>query len=278
MHGRTNRARRTIFSVVAALLLALGLGGVAPGMAQSGADGTPTKKNGGLDNQVTAAALFQDEDDEDDEDADQDDDEDAEDEDDSGADEDEDAGDEDDEDAEQDDEDADDEENGDASGDEELETYESPQYGYVLAYDPEEWEISGEDDDEDDPYDRVQFTNGESYVSLIGDPDYGSEQMDRCVADYQGGLEQGEGVDDVEPLEDEDGEEIAGEDDGLAFVAVSYTFTTQDGDELELVRYTECRAFEDDVTAVVLQVALAEDYEDQFEAREDLLEGLEAAD
>ncbi len=161
-------------------------------------------------------------------------------------------------------------------GEEEAGTYESPQYGYTLTYDPDEWEISSEDDDPDDAYDRVQLSNGVSLVALIGDPDYDADELDRCLDDYLAGLEQDEAVADVEVLEDGDGDAIEGEDDGLAFAAYTYTYTGEDGDEMDLVRYASCEDLGDDVTLVVIQTTTPDDYEDQFAAREELLEAFEA--
>ena len=159
-------------------------------------------------------------------------------------------------------------------GEEEAGTYESPQYGYTLTYDPDEWEISSEDDDPDDAYDRVQLSNGVSLVALIGDPDYDADELDRCLDDYLAGLEQDEAVTDVELLEDDDGDAIEGEDDGLAFAAYTYTYTGEDGDEMDLVRYASCEDLGDDVTLVVIQTTTPDDYEEEFSAREELWKGL----
>jgi hypothetical protein len=52
------------------------------------------------------------------------------------------------------------------------ETYESPNYGYSLVYDPEEWEILLEDEAPNDPYDTVYLFNGTSLIGLARDPDY----------------------------------------------------------------------------------------------------------
>ena len=162
-------------------------------------------------------------------------------------------------------------------GEAEAGAYESPQYGYTLAYDPDEWEISAEDDDADDDYDRVQLSNGVSLVSLIGDPDYDAGELDRCLDDYLAGLEQDEAVDDVDILEDDDGDEIEGEEDGIAFAAYTYTYTDEDGDEMDLVRYASCEDVGDGVTFVVIQTTIPDDYEEEFAAREELMEGFEAA-
>ena len=207
-------------------------------------------------------------------------------------------------------EEADEERDDDRDGEEDV--YESPQYGYSLTYDPEEWEVVLEDDDPDDAWDEVSLGNGTSVVRLIGDPDYDEDELADCVEDYVGALESGENNADVEPLDEPDAE---GEEDDRAWATYSYTFTNEDGEESDNVRYVECRALGEpptvgaggppeggppegeggppegeapeggppegeapvgaSVTLVILHDAPAEDYEDEIEARETLLEGLE---
>jgi hypothetical protein len=157
-------------------------------------------------------------------------------------------------------------------GDEEV--YESPQYGYTLAYDPDEWEVFQEDSDPDDEYDQIFLVNGVSLVGITGDPDYDDDEMEDCVEDYAAGLENGESNSDIEPLDEPDAE---GDDDDRAWATYSYTFEFDDGTEGDFVSYYECRWLGDGVTVVIYQDVAIEDYEDEIEAREDLLEGLEPA-
>jgi hypothetical protein len=129
----------------------------------------------------------------------------------------------------------------------------------------------------DDDYDTVQFSNGASFVSLIGDPDYDEDELDSCLDDYRAGLEEAEGVADVEILEDEDGDAIEGEEDGFVFAAYTYAYTDEDDDEMDLVRYASCEDLGDGVTLVVIQTTTEDDYEEEFAAREEFLEGFDAA-
>jgi hypothetical protein len=150
-------------------------------------------------------------------------------------------------------------------------TYESPNYGYELTYNPQEWEVYAEDPDPDDAYDRTSLsstTGIDGVVTVIGDPDYAPDAMGDCVADYTAGLEQSEDVSDVTLLTGE-----GGSDDDRAWAAYGYVLASDDG-EIDAVRYIECRAF-DDVTIVVLQTSTEDDYEDLSEARITLLEGLD---
>lgn len=159
---------------------------------------------------------------------------------------------------------------GGASGD--IETYVSPQYGYALDFDTNDWEISSEDDDPDDAYDRIQLEHELGFVSLFGDPDYSPTQVDDCVEDYTLGLEQGDGVDNVQAMSDEDGEE-----EDRAWAAFTYDLDSGGDDPFELARYIECRHL-GDVTVVILQTSLEVDYDDMSDVRVELLKGLQTLD
>lgn len=158
------------------------------------------------------------------------------------------------------------------------ETYESPTFGYTLTYDPDEWEVTQEDDDEDDSYDFVTLTDGVSVIRLTGDPDYTARTFDTCLADYVAPLERDPQVDDFEPVTDRGAD---GEEDDRVWATYSYTFTTDDGDEVDWIRYYECRflgdggALGDGLTFVVLHSAAPEDYNDEVGARDDLLAGFD---
>ena len=67
----------------------------------------------------------------------------------------------------------------------------------------------------------------------------------------------------------------AGDEDDRVWAAFSYEQVEGDEEPLEIARYIECRQL-DGVTLVILQTSLEEDYDDLYDAREILLEGLEA--
>lgn len=153
-----------------------------------------------------------------------------------------------------------------------TETYESPNYEYQIDYDPDTWEIVRDDDDEDDRYDRFTVNNGVSTVFIIGDPDYDDDELPDCVDDYRAGLEQADGVDELEPVDDRDAE---GSEDDRACATYSYTFTPDGGDEEDWMRYIECQSNLIGVTLVIMQDSPVDDYEDEVAAREDLVLGIE---
>ncbi|MDQ2683052.1 MAG: hypothetical protein M3Y37_05955, partial [Chloroflexota bacterium] len=158
------------------------------------------------------------------------------------------------------------------AGDDLTETWESGQYDIVLAYNPADWEISMEDDDPDDQYEFVQLEHTLGYVGIYGDPDYAPDELEDCLDDYLSGLEQSEENDNIREIRGESGEE-----DDRIWGAWSYEFTPEDGDPVDIARYIECRAY-DDITIVIIQITLEEDFEDMAPERETLLEGLSVGD
>ncbi|HET8521982.1 MAG TPA: PQQ-binding-like beta-propeller repeat protein [Thermomicrobiales bacterium] len=147
--------------------------------------------------------------------------------------------------------------------------YESPRYGYRLVYDPDQWHISVEDSDPADPFDTVTLANDASYVYLVGDPNFGPNQLQACVDAYHAALAQLGGVSDVQSRS----ADSVAQPERMAS-SVDYLYTPASGQPYRAVDYVECRAL-DGVTLVIQQEAPATEYEAQAAAREILLKGLE---
>ena len=96
-------------------------------------------------------------------------------------------------------------------------------------------------------------------------------QLDTCLADYLAGLEQGEDISNVREMRGESGEE-----DDRAWAAYSFDIDIGGDQQIEAVRYVECRIL-GDITAVIIQSSLAENYEAFSPVREELIEGLSPA-
>jgi hypothetical protein len=156
----------------------------------------------------------------------------------------------------------------------ELETYESPLYGYTVTYDSITWHTVGEDGDPDDVYDLIEFSNGVSFFAVWGDPDYDEDEMADCVADYVGFLEQLDGVVEIETY---DGPDAAGQDDDRAWETVTYVWEFRDGVAPVYGRYFECIWLGDGVTAVVIHEANLVSYDAELPYREALVDGIEPA-
>lgn len=156
-------------------------------------------------------------------------------------------------------------------------TYTSPTFGYRLEWDDEAWDV--EDEGQDlyaEGRDTIQLfeTDRTSYLIVEGFEGYDGDP-DACL---EGSVDE-VGGEDLEPLEDEDGEVIAGAEDGRAFAA--YSFTTPTDDEVsERVAYVECQTLDEGESVVVFtHVAAADTYFDgDREAATELIESLRPAE
>ena len=148
--------------------------------------------------------------------------------------------------------------------------YESPTYGYTLAF-GEDWTIDSEDSA--NGVDSVRVTNGVSTVDLIG---YETDLTPaECVDDEIAYYEDADGYSSVEPLLDENDDEVRGETRDSAFAAVTFTYEDANGDETDYVAYVECRDLETQGTQLkIVQFAPPDDYATESDARDELLNGL----
>jgi hypothetical protein len=150
--------------------------------------------------------------------------------------------------------------------------YTDEEFGWSIGWDPEVWEA----------YEPANFALGlgrdDSYVLFQAYEDYDGD-AGACLEDSIALLEGEEGVDDVAPLEDEDGEPVASEDDGEALAAFSLTYTepgdaTAEAEE----RFNVLRCFTLTPGETVLfsnHIGLLDRYEDEAAVAEDLFAGLE---
>jgi hypothetical protein len=148
--------------------------------------------------------------------------------------------------------------------------YESPTYGFTLPL-TEDWTIERESSEND--VDSVRLGNGVSTIDLLA---YETEftPLD-CVDDEIRYYESADGFADAEVMEDEDGEEMRDDSRDSAFAVVTFIYTDQDGGETDYVAYVECVNLEEEGAQLkIVQFAPADEYEDEFESREALLEGL----
>ena len=176
-----------------------------------------------------------------------------------------------------DDVDEDDERDTDEGADElvgiEDNTYESPTWGYSIEWDEDVWEaVEATSEDEVDEL-ILQSRSNTLYFSATngyeGDPE-------ACLADWATVLSSEEGVADWEPLEDEDGEVIEGEEEDRAWAAFWLTFTDSAGNEFEDANYIECRTLvEDEATLTIVHLTALADYFDEAELVAEVLDTIE---
>ena len=60
-----------------------------------------------------------------------------------------------------------------------------------------------------------------------------------------------------------------------AYAAYVYTSTDDSGDDLEFVNYIECRPLDDDAGLLISHLTTLDDYEDQSELRDELMDTLD---
>ena len=154
--------------------------------------------------------------------------------------------------------------------------YESPTYGYRLEWDADVWEPS-EATSEDD-VDTLVLVSAGSALAFIAGADYG-DAPGACVVDWTVYLAGEEGVDDWEPLAEEDGEAVAGEEDGRAWAAFTLTYTDEAGDIFARVNYVECRTLvEGEATLAIVHITSQDAYAAEAEAVAEVLATIEPSD
>jgi hypothetical protein len=154
--------------------------------------------------------------------------------------------------------------------------YQSPTYGYTLEWDPDVWEATTADSE--DEGDTLVLTSRRSNLYFWAGTGYYPDPND-CLEDMADFMSTDEGVDDWEPLEDGDGEPVAGKRRGRAWAAFTLTYTTEDGDEYENANYIECRTLDEgEATLVIIHITSQDAYEDEAEAVAEVLDTIELAD
>jgi hypothetical protein len=150
--------------------------------------------------------------------------------------------------------------------------YQSPTWGYSLRWDDTLWlpvQASSADG-----VDALFLQSRQSILFLQGVPFAGDPAA--CLATTVDALSREDGVDDWEPLEDEDGDPIAGETDGRAWAAFTLTFTTAGGDEFADADYVECRRLvAGEAVLLILHNTRQDAYPEEAEAVEAVLATLD---
>jgi hypothetical protein len=150
-------------------------------------------------------------------------------------------------------------------------TYTSELYPYTLSY-SEDWTL--EEPQVLGDAEILSLSNGQSGVVIIMDTAHEGD-VSSCLDGALAYIEDDPEVEDIEPIEDANGDPVEGMDDETAFAA--YSYVPADGGEMAL--YVECRVIvPGEVTMEFNQFIALEDYESELDARTDLLEGLVIGD
>jgi hypothetical protein len=150
--------------------------------------------------------------------------------------------------------------------------YESPTWSYTLEWDEDVWSpvlATSEDD-----VDLLLLQSRRSTLAFQAGP-LDADPAD-CLEGVAGALSSEDGVDDWEPLEDDDGDPVAGERGSRAWAAFTLTFEGDDGDEIEGVYYLECRSLiAGEAALLIVHNTGRDDYEDETEEVDAVLDSLE---
>ncbi|MEJ7762248.1 MAG: hypothetical protein WKF80_05590 [Thermomicrobiales bacterium] len=151
--------------------------------------------------------------------------------------------------------------------------YESPTFGYTLEWDEDLWTVDEERTlvDERDVL-TLDYADG-GFLFIEGYEAYDGDPAD-CLEGSANEILELDDVDDVAPFEDDAGDPVEGEDDGVAFAAYTLTF----GGE-EVVGYFDCRTLvEDEAVLAFSLIVLETASEDGIADLTDLQDTLELVD
>jgi predicted metalloprotease len=138
-------------------------------------------------------------------------------------------------------------------------TYTSPDYGYTISWNST-WTVS--DESAKPGYDMVALDNGDSTVYLEGIDD--SSTTDECVSSMHDQLVAQDGVSNVQPYTDENGDEVSGSSESRSYAVWQFTYAGKNGD-VDLTEYGDCRPIVAGKSILVItQLTLAENFSDQI--------------
>jgi hypothetical protein len=163
-------------------------------------------------------------------------------------------------------------------------TYTSPTYGYTVEWDEDVWTANPDAELVDDGrvgLDRLYIEHTEdgdlfSGFYIEAKVDYDGNVSD-CVEGEEDLLATDDALQEFDPLEDEQGDPIAGESDaGGEYVALLGSYEDENGDEYELVWYVECQTLEEGESVAIFSLFTSEaNYEDELELAQEVIDSLD---
>ncbi len=149
-------------------------------------------------------------------------------------------------------------------------TYTSPSFGYSLEWDADEWTATAATSEDD--VDTLVLENDVTVLTLVGTEEFG-ENLDRCVRTARQTIEDQDGIADVTPVEDAEGNPIEIDEDLRA--GAVYTIVSEDEDAPEQVAQIECRvAVEGEAVIQITQITPASDFNDQIDPVSEILDSI----
>lgn len=150
-------------------------------------------------------------------------------------------------------------------------TYTNPAGQYSVTWDPAAWFVVSQDDPADGT--DLVLSNGISFVSFTVDDTIPTPPF--CVTALEAGFSQVEGITNLQPLNDAEGNPIRSVDADRSFVA--FTFTADiEGQSIDMARYFECRTVVPFQSVLLIDhiVVPPEAYPSEAQLVETLLAGL----
>jgi hypothetical protein len=154
--------------------------------------------------------------------------------------------------------------------------YESPTFGYTVTYD-DSWEILEETTTPTDngPQDFLHMFNNTSHAYFYTNAAAESFPIEQFPDIMLNRAESNENFSNVQVRLDDDGNEIRGSDENSAWIAISFTYTNQDGQSFELYDYYHGYKLPGQEAVVIfLNEGLELAYDIEAPAREALENGL----
>ncbi|HKG26304.1 MAG TPA: PQQ-binding-like beta-propeller repeat protein, partial [Thermomicrobiales bacterium] len=154
-------------------------------------------------------------------------------------------------------------------------TYTSATWGYSVTWDENVWFVIAQDDAEQQA--DLLLSNGTSFVRFAGDDTVPAAPL--CVPFFERGINNVPDVTNVQPVLGPDGSPIRSTDPDRAFVALSFTVTTQ-GQTVDVAEYFECRPLVPNQSVLIIDhiVIPPDGYETEAALREELLTGVTIPD
>jgi outer membrane protein assembly factor BamB len=154
--------------------------------------------------------------------------------------------------------------------------YISPNFGYELEWDEDVWEVDDEQSNRRDFLSLVE-TDGTSLVYVEGYEEYNGDPED-CLAGSSDEILNLDGVSDAKLLEDENGDAVEGDDNGVFFVGYSFVLDTDNGPQDEAGYFTCQTLVEGEAVLAFSFVGALDQFEDDLPVWTDLIAGLTLPD
>lgn len=149
-------------------------------------------------------------------------------------------------------------------------SYESPTYGFEVSWDAEVWTpddraalVAAGPEAVDQI--RLMHTAGATLHVVAGR--YGYADAEACVAAESDFLASESGVTEYGPVILDDGQEMIGSEDGIAFGGFGLRFTPETGEPIEMTNFIECRMLPDsDAALLFILITTPESFEQHMVA------------